>query len=54
MDSKQQQSNNEIKSWSSDISLLPPVSHKLMKEYLVGGITDLDKRPRGADKHKVM
>ena len=46
--------NSGIKVLLRDISLLPAVSHKLMKDYLIDGTIDLDKRSRGADKHKVM
>ena len=46
--------NSAITSWSRDLSLLPPISHKRMKDYLIDGTINIDKRSRGADKHKVM
>ena len=51
---EEEEINSGVKVWSRDISLLPAVSHKLMRDYLIDGTIDLDKRSRGADKHKVM
>ena len=54
LEDNEERINSGITSWSRDISLLPPISHKLLNEYMIDGTIDIDKRARGADKHKVI
>ena len=46
--------NKSIKSWSKGISLLPVISHKLMKDYLIDGTISIYNGNRGAFKHKIL
>ena len=40
--------------WSRDISLLPPIYHKVLKDYLIYGTISIDNRSRGAIKEKLL
>lgn len=46
--------NTGITSWTKDLDLLPQLSHKLINDYFVHNTIDIDKRSRGANKHKVL
>jgi len=45
--------NKSILSWSKDISFLPPISHKLIADYLIDSTNEVDNLSKGANKHKV-
>ena len=40
--------------WTKDLTLLPSISQKLLKDYLLDGTISIDNRSRGAMKHKIL
>ena len=43
-----------INEWTRDLSLLPPVSHKKLYDYMVEGTISIDNKSRGAIKHEIL